>query len=84
MGPNWGGLRGVSANENRGRIQRKAWRMGPYVGADNNLPLYRIQSRLKHTYNGLPSARVDLNPMSESTLSPQSGTLASAAHMEPK
>ncbi len=46
--------------------------MGPYAGA----PLCPRQSRLQHIYHGIgqPYARVDLNPMPESTLSPQSGT----------
>jgi hypothetical protein len=59
----------------RGRIQRKTWCMGPYAGVDYNLTLCPLQSRLQHIYIGQPYARVDLNPMPESTLSPQSGTL---------
>jgi hypothetical protein len=47
--------------------------MGPYVGADNNLTLCPLQSRLQHIYHGQPYARVDLNPMPESTLSPSQG-----------
>jgi hypothetical protein len=42
-------------------------------------PLCPLQSRLQHIYHGQPYARVDLNPMPESTLSPQSGTLDSAS-----
>jgi hypothetical protein len=49
--------------------------MGPYAGVDYNLTLCPLQSRLKHIFHGQPYARVDLNPMSESTLSPQSETL---------
>jgi hypothetical protein len=47
--------------------------MGPYAGVDYNLilcPLFRLQ---KHIYHGQPYARVDLNPMPESTLSPSQG-----------
>ncbi len=55
----------------------------PYAGVDNNLTLCSLQSRLQHIYHRQPYARVDLNPMPESTLSlcqsrlypPQSGTL---------
>ncbi len=42
--------------------------MGPYV--DYNLTSCPLQSRLQHIYYGQPYARVDLNPMPESTLSP--------------
>ncbi len=56
--------------------------MGSYAGVDYNLTLCPLQSRLQHIYNGQPYARVDLNPMSESTLTecqsrlyPQSGTM---------
>ncbi len=41
--------------------------MGPYAGADYNLTLCPHQSRLEHIYHGQPYARVDLNPMPEST-----------------
>jgi hypothetical protein len=48
--------------------------MGPYAGVDNyKLTFCPLQSRLQHIYHG--HARVDLNPMPETTLSPQSGTL---------
>jgi hypothetical protein len=47
--------------------------MGIYAEADYNLPLRRLQSRLQHIYHGQPYARVDLNPMPESTLSPCQG-----------
>ncbi len=57
----------------RGRIQRKTWRMEPYVEADYNFPLCPLQSRLLHIYHGQPYARVDLNPMPKSTLSPSQG-----------
>jgi hypothetical protein len=49
--------------------------MGPYTGVDYNLTLCPLQSRLQHIYHGQPYAKVDLNPMLGSTLSPQSGTL---------
>jgi hypothetical protein len=45
--------------------------MGPCAGVD--LTLCLLQSRLQHIYHGQPCARVDLNPMSESTLSPNQG-----------
>jgi hypothetical protein len=48
--------------------------MGPYAGVDNNLTLCRLQSRFLHMYyHGQPYARVDLNPMPESTLSLSQG-----------
>jgi hypothetical protein len=48
--------------------------MGPYAGVDYyNLTLCPLQSRLQHIYHGQPYARVDLNPMPESTLSPSQG-----------
>jgi hypothetical protein len=47
--------------------------MGPYAGASYNLPLCRLLSRLQHIYHGQPYARVDFNPMLESTLSPSQG-----------
>jgi hypothetical protein len=46
--------------------------MGPYAVVDYNLTLCRCQSQLQHVYPG-PYARVDLNTMSESTLSPSQG-----------
>jgi hypothetical protein len=51
--------------------------MGPCDGVDYNLTLCPLQRRLQlqHIYHGQPYARIDLNPMPESTLSPQSGTL---------
>jgi len=42
--------------------------MGPY-----NLSLCLLQSRLQHMYHGQPYAIFDLNPMSESNLSPSQG-----------
>jgi hypothetical protein len=51
-------------------IQRKTWF---YAGIDYNLTLCPLQSRLQHVYHGQPYARVDLNPMPESTLSPSQG-----------
>ncbi len=47
--------------------------MGPCAGVDYNLTLCLIQSRLQHIYHGQSYARVDLNPMSESTFSPNQG-----------
>ncbi len=47
--------------------------MGPYTGVDYNLTLCPLHSRLQHIYHGQPYARVDLNPMPESTLSPSQG-----------
>ncbi len=38
-----------------------------------NLTLCRLQSRLQHICHGQSYARVDLNPMPESTLSPSQG-----------
>jgi hypothetical protein len=49
--------------------------MGPYAGVDYNLTLCQLQSRLQDIYHGRPYARVDIKPMPESTLSPQSETL---------
>ena len=43
--------------------------MGPYAGADYKLTLCSLQ----HIYHGQPYARVDLNPMPESTVSPSQG-----------
>ncbi len=44
--------------------------MGPNAGVDYNLILCPLKSRLQHIYHGIgqPYARVDLNPMPESTL----------------
>jgi hypothetical protein len=44
--------------------------MGPFAGVDINLTLCSLQSRLQHNYHGQTYARVDFNPMPESTLSP--------------
>ncbi len=41
---------------------------GPYAGVDYNLTLCPLQNRLQHIYHGQPYAKVDLNPMPESTL----------------
>jgi hypothetical protein len=57
----------------RGRIQRKPWCMRPYDGADYYLLLCPLQSRPQHIYYGQPYARVDLNTVPESTLSPIQG-----------
>jgi hypothetical protein len=48
--------------------KEKQWFMEPYVGVNHNLTVCRLQSRLKHIYHGQPHARVDLNPILESTL----------------
>ena len=45
----------------------------PYDGFDYNITSSPLQSRLQHIYYGQPYARVDLNPMPESTLSPSQG-----------
>ncbi len=42
-------------------------------GVDYNLTLCPLQGGLKHIYHGQPKAKVDLNPMPESTLSPFQG-----------
>jgi hypothetical protein len=63
----------VDKKESIGRIRRKTCCMGPYAGADYNLFLCTLQSRLHHIYHRQPYARVDLNPMPESTLSPSQG-----------
>jgi hypothetical protein len=47
--------------------------MRPYAGVDYNLNLFPLQSRLQHIYHGQPYARVDLNPVPESTFSPSQG-----------
>jgi hypothetical protein len=47
--------------------------MGPYAGVDYNLTLYPLQSQLQHIYHWQPYARVDRNPMPETTLSPSQG-----------
>ena len=47
--------------------------MGPYAGVDYNLTLCLLQSRLQHMYHGQPYAKVDLNPMLESAVSPSQG-----------
>jgi hypothetical protein len=46
--------------------------MGPYAVVDTNLTL-RLLSPLQHIYHGQPYARIDLNPMPESTLSSSEG-----------
>ncbi len=51
--------------------------MGPFAGVDYNLTLCRLQSRVDSNtctwYHGATHARVNLNPMPESTLSPSQG-----------
>jgi hypothetical protein len=47
--------------------------MGPYAGVDYNLTLCPPQSRLQHIYHGQPYAKLDVNPMPESFLSPSQG-----------
>jgi hypothetical protein len=44
--------------------------MGPYAVSDYKLTLSRLLSPLQRIYHGQPYARVDLNPMPESTLTP--------------
>ncbi len=45
--------------------------MGPYAGVAYNLTLSRLRSRLRHVKRARqPYARVDLNPVPDSTLSP--------------
>jgi hypothetical protein len=58
-----------NSRETRGCIQRETWCMGPYAGVDYNLTLCPLQ----HMYHGRPYARVDLNPLLESTLSSSQG-----------
>ena len=41
--------------------------MGPFARVDYNITLCRLQSRLQYMYHGQPYARVDLNPVPEST-----------------
>ena len=55
--------------DTKGPIQRKALCMGPYTRVDCDLTL----CRLKHMYYGRPYAKVDLDPMPESTLFPRQG-----------
>ncbi len=64
---------GIGETETWGRIQRKTWCMGPYAGVDYNRPFCLLQSRLQCIYHGQPYARVDLNPLPESTLSRSQG-----------
>jgi hypothetical protein len=47
--------------------------MRPYAGADYDLTLCPLQSRLQHIYYGQSYSRFDLNPVPESTLSPSQG-----------
>jgi hypothetical protein len=57
--------------------------MGTYTGINYNLTLCPLQSRLQHIYHGQPYARVDLNPMPESTLSPSQGLPRNPTHPPP-
>ncbi len=67
------GFHRISSNVWR-RIQRKTWCMGPsYAGVDCNLTLGPLQNRLQHIYHEQVYVRVDLNPITESTLSPSQG-----------
>ncbi len=70
----------------RGRIQRKTWCKGPYARVGYKLTCVhsRVDSSTFTMGIGQPYARVDLNPILESTLSPQSGTtdLASSYMLE--
>ncbi len=60
--------------ETRGRIQRKTWCMGPNAGVNDSITSPNVHSRVDfNTFTmgiGQPYARVDLNPMPESTLYP--------------
>ncbi len=47
--------------------------LSAYAGVDYNLTLCPLQIRLQHIYHGQPFARVDLNPIPESTLSTSQG-----------
>jgi hypothetical protein len=49
--------------------------LGLYAGVDYKLNLCPLQNRLQLTCLGQLYARVYLSPMTEPTLSPQSGTL---------
>ncbi len=60
----------IVTRESLGRIRTKTCCMGPSARVDYNLPSCPLQSRLQHIYHGQPYARVDLNPVPESTLSP--------------
>jgi hypothetical protein len=62
----------LGQNLSRGRIKKK-WCMRPYAGADYNLTLCPLQSRLQYIYHGQSNARVGLNPMPESNLAPSKG-----------
>ncbi len=72
----WAHIRGryLSAKKDTSRCNPL---MGPYAGVDYifnyNLTLCPLQSLLQNIYHGQPHARVDLNPMPESTLSPCQG-----------
>jgi hypothetical protein len=57
----------------RGRIQRKAWCLGPYAGAASPYVHSRVDSNTLTMSKQPLQARVDLNPMPESTLSPSQG-----------
>jgi hypothetical protein len=45
--------------------------MRPYAGVDHNITLCRLQ----HMHHGKLYARVDINPMPESTLDPSQGRI---------
>ncbi len=46
---------------------------GPYAVVYYSLTLCPLQGQLQHIYHGQPYARVNLNPVLESTLSPSQG-----------
>jgi hypothetical protein len=52
------------ASEAESNEKRGVWKLEPYAGVDYNLTL----CRLRHIYHGQPSARIDLKPIPESTL----------------
>jgi hypothetical protein len=54
----------------RDNVQKETWCMKSYDGVDYKLTLCRLQSRLQNIYHGQPYARVDLDPIPESTFSP--------------
>jgi hypothetical protein len=65
----------------KGEIEAGSKCLGPNLnknmvygtGVDYKLTLCPLQSRLQHIYHGKPYARIDLNSMPESTLSPGQG-----------
>ncbi len=58
----------IRYESNRGRIKKTC--MGPYAGVLSSTITSPVQCPLQHMYQGQTYARVALNPMPESTLSP--------------